>query len=121
LAKTFLERFSKEAKIKPKTFSRQALEFMLSYSWPGNVRELSNRVQKAVVLSENRLISVSDLGFDTEKTAFKIATLDAARQKAELETIKKCLAINNNNVSRTARHLGISRMTMYRLISKLNL
>jgi DNA-binding NtrC family response regulator len=121
LARTFLEKFSKEANVKSKNFSRQALEFMITYRWPGNVRELSNRIQKAVILSENRLIRVSDLGFDENRSPFTIATLDVARKKAELETVKNCLAIYNNNVSRTARHLGISRMTMYRLISKLNL
>ena len=49
-----------------------------------------------------------------------MVSLDRARQRAELETIQQCLAMNNNNVSKAARHLGISRMTMYRLISKLN-
>jgi DNA-binding NtrC family response regulator len=56
---------------------------------------------------------------DLEKE--KIVSLVAARQRAEIEAIQHCLAINNNNISKAARNLGISRMTMYRLISKLNL
>lgn len=119
LARTFLEKFTREGKHRAKGFSRQALEAMLAHSWPGNVRELINRVQKAVILSENRLITVSDLGLDPEWLP-QVVSLDRARQRAELETIRQCLAMNNNNVSKAARHLGISRMTMYRLISKLN-
>lgn len=118
LAKAFLDQYAVKGKYGAKCYSRQAIEYMLSYSWPGNVRELINRVQKAVVLSENRLITVADLGFDPDKKNEIDVSLNTARYMAEQDIIRRCLAMNNNNVARTARYLGVSRMTVYRLISK---
>lgn len=121
LAQAFFDKFSKEQPIKAKGISRQAMSVMNMHEWPGNVRELINRVQSAVIMSENNLITPADL--DLEKRAcqrIKIS-LDDARNKAELETIQVCLKMNHNNVSKTARNLGVSRVTLYRLMNKLNI
>ena len=121
LALAFFEKFSKEQKSGVKGISRQAMNVMTVYDWPGNVRELINMMQRAVIMTENQLIMPADLGL--EKRAFKRsrASLDEARQKAELETIRSCLKVNNNNVSKTARNLGVSRVTLYRLMNKFNI
>lgn len=98
-------------------FSPEAREAMLAHPWPGNVRELSNRVQRAVVMSEQRLITPADLGLTVPVTASAVG-LDAARLQAEREAIALTLGRMAHNVTRAARELGVSRMTLYRLMDK---
>ncbi len=98
-------------------FSVEAREAMLAYSWPGNVRELGNRVQRAVVMSEQRLISPADLGLAAPSASSALG-LDAARLQAEREAIALTLGRMAHNVTRAARELGVSRMTLYRLMDK---
>ncbi len=101
-------------------FSAEALRSMVEYEWPGNVRELINRVQHAMIMSENRLISAADLGL-AGVTPGATPTLDEVRTTVEREVIESSLRKYQNNVSETARQLGVSRVTLYRLIDRLKI
>ena len=94
---------------------------MSAYAWPGNIREMMNRIRSAMILSENRLITPADLGLDERSVPKNLISLDDARDKAEMEVIRRYLQLNRNNVSKTARDLGVSRVTLYRLINKFNI
>jgi two-component system response regulator HydG len=98
-------------------FSQQALSAMLAHDWPGNVRELFNRVQRAVVMTDRRLIGATDLGLAGEPAQIQVG-LDNARIQAEREAIHLSLQRVGRNVSQAARELGVSRMTLYRLMEK---
>ncbi len=101
-------------------FSAEALRSMVDCEWPGNVRELINRVQHAMIMSENRLISAADLGL-AGVTPDATPTLDEVRTTVEREVIESSLRKYQNNVSETARQLGVSRVTLYRLIDRLKI
>lgn len=98
-------------------FSREALTAMTDHSWPGNVRELCNRVLRAVVMSEGRWITAADLGLVHRRPATG-TDLDTVRTKAERDAIRRALLRAGNNVTHAARELGVSRMTLYRLMDK---
>ncbi len=121
LAHTFFEEFSRDKNLVVKGFSQQALHVMSAYAWPGNVREMMNRIRSAMIMSENRLITPADLGLDERSVPKNVISLDDARDKAEMEVIRRYLQLNRNNVSKTARDLGVSRVTLYRLINKFNI
>jgi DNA-binding NtrC family response regulator len=101
--------------------SRDALDALMRHDWPGNVRELINRIQRAVVMSENRLVSPADLGLDVARRSITTLTLDDARNSFERDLLETRLRANGNKVSQTARQLGVSRVTLYRMINKLNI
>jgi DNA-binding NtrC family response regulator len=101
--------------------SRDALDALMRHDWPGNVRELINRIQRAVVMSENRLVSPADLGLDVAPRSITTLTLDDARNSFERDLLETRLRANGNKVSQTARQLGVSRVTLYRMINKLNI
>lgn len=61
LAEAFLKKFGSRERVWGKTFSSEALRFMLSYAWPGNVRELENIVERASVLCRTPEILLADL------------------------------------------------------------
>jgi DNA-binding NtrC family response regulator len=98
-------------------FSQQAIEAMMHHMWPGNVRELSNRVKRAVVMTDHRLISPDDLGLSLPVGPVGVE-LQAVRTMAERDAITLALVRVDSNVTHAARALGISRMTMYRLMDK---
>ncbi len=61
LAKYFLLNFSKQNRMKQKTFSKDAIINMLNHPWPGNVRELKAVVERATLISEGEVIEEDDL------------------------------------------------------------
>jgi DNA-binding NtrC family response regulator len=117
LAKHFLKVCAADRPRRVEGFDRQALAAMAAYSWPGNVRELYNCVQRAVVMTDQRYISARDLGLAPADVVAS-TDLDAARTLAEREAIARALTLVGNNVTRAARELGVSRMTLYRLMDK---
>ncbi|MEO5660199.1 MAG: sigma-54 dependent transcriptional regulator [Polaromonas sp.] len=118
LAQHFLHSYRSNGQQRPvEGFSRQAIAAMLSHGWPGNVRELCNRVQRALVMTDQKLISPGDLGLAVKDCASSIG-LDAARTLAERDAIALTLGRVDRNITYAARELGISRMTLYRLMDK---
>jgi DNA-binding NtrC family response regulator len=118
LADHFFALYSAEKHPGLKGFSSGAVSAILAHGWPGNVRELMNRVRRAMVMAEGRLIHAADLGFDDPFDAVPAPALDDTLMISERLAIKTCLERAGQNVSRAARELGVSRTTMYRLLSK---
>ncbi|MBX9896533.1 MAG: PEP-CTERM-box response regulator transcription factor [Qipengyuania sp.] len=119
LAKHFLARFAREMNPKVKGFAPDALAAIDGWSWPGNVRELENRVKRAVIMAEGKLVGAEDLdlaGGDAE--AGEALNLKAAREQADRRMIRQALARCEGNISNTAKLLGISRPTLYDLLKQ---
>jgi DNA-binding NtrC family response regulator len=118
LADHFFTLYAAEKHPRLKGFASGGVSAILAHHWPGNVRELMNRVRCAMVMAEGRLISARDLGFDEPDEAAEALALDDALMHTERTAIRTCLDRAGRNVSRAARELGVSRTTMYRLLSK---
>ncbi|MEH6587517.1 MAG: sigma-54 dependent transcriptional regulator [Halioglobus sp.] len=120
LADYFLEKYRDEVGVPHiRGFDRQALSAMRSHDWPGNVRELINRVRSAVAMTDGNYISSIDLGLKRSSGGGGLATLELSRSDSDRRAIEAALRRNQKNVSKTARDLGISRTTLYRMIEKL--
>lgn len=117
LARHVAARVAAEARVNLRGFHPDALAAMLAYHWPGNVRELSNRVQRALVMCEHPLMGPEDLGL-TGVLLGSTADLQEARIEAEKSAIHDSLERVSHNVTLAARDLGVSRMTLYRLMAK---
>ena len=89
---------------------------MNGHDWPGNVRELENRLKRAVVMADRRLIDGADLELAPPDNAPPNLDLRAARLRAEKDVLQEALARSNNMLSMTARLLGVSRPTLYGLL-----
>lgn len=121
LANRFFIIFSEKNGSKVRGFSKQAMKQMKKHSWPGNVRELINRVQRAVIMAESRLITPQDLGLENCKMNKEGGSLHDVRHHAEKQVIIDTLSSANHNVSEASRMLGVSRVTLYRLMHKYDL
>jgi two-component system NtrC family response regulator len=121
LAKTFLDRYTGEIRKKIKGFSNQAIESIERYPWPGNVRELENRIKRAVIMSEGKKITLEDLEMESIAGSKECIVLKDAREILEKELILKAMARNENNLTKAASDLGVSRPTLYDLMEKLGI
>ena len=118
LAQYFFNLLKDEAHHNVGGFTRRALVSIAQHRWPGNVRELINRVRRAIVMCEGRKITHEDLRLTGSDLSFFLPTLDEARVNAERQTIIHALNASCRNVSEAARILGVSRITLYRLMRK---
>jgi len=123
LAKHFLTRLAKEMNPQVKGVAPDALAAIDSWAWPGNVRELENRVKRAVIMADSKLVTAEDL--DLTQSAADGAdialNLKAAREQADRRMIRQALARSEGNISNTAKLLGISRPTLYDLLKQYDL
>lgn len=115
LANHMLQRFRQEGSRRISGFSAGAIESLYNYDWPGNVRELINRVRRAVVMAEGRVITAEDLEL-TQWATPRPVTLAEARDVAEQAAIQQALRRHRNRLNDAAQELGISRVTLYRLM-----
>ncbi|MEF9943338.1 MAG: sigma 54-interacting transcriptional regulator [Burkholderiaceae bacterium] len=118
LAQHYFDKFVRDKSARLTGFSRNAITAMTQHLWPGNVRELINRVRRAMVMADGRLIRAEDLGLITSRCDDAQADLLDVRIAAERNAILVSLRNSGNNVSQAARQLGVSRMTLYRLLAK---
>ncbi|MFH1678443.1 MAG: PEP-CTERM-box response regulator transcription factor [Candidatus Omnitrophota bacterium] len=117
LANYCLHNFNRECNKKIKGFSKEAIKAINSYSWPGNVRELENKIKRAVILSNNHIITPQDLGLEIDSNEHP-KLLKEAREQLEIKLIKEALIKNKGNISRAAREIGINRVSFYDLMKK---
>lgn len=119
LAKAFLARFAKEMNPAVKGFAPDALAAIDGWGWQGNVRELENRVKRAVIMTEGKLVGAADLDLSEGDGADgPVLNLKSAREAADRKVIRHALARSEGNISNTAKLLGISRPTLYDLLKQ---
>ena len=126
LAHHFLKSFARKYGKSVKEFSRDAVEFLLTYPFPGNVRELENMIERAVILSQGEIITVEDLKLpEIEHESFKDALftlpLTEAVELLEKIRIEKALKEAKGVKSKAAELLGISERVLRYKIQKYQL
>ena len=118
LAEHFLKKYAKENNKPAKSFSPEAVEFMLNYHWRGNVRELENVVERGAILAKDKFITLAEFPQElTRPSPVEGRTLEAL----ERNQILKVLEETGGNIARTAKILGIHRMTLYNKLKKYNI
>jgi two-component system NtrC family response regulator len=119
LAEYFLEFYGRQHKRRIKGFTQAALRAVMAHPWPGNVRELENKMQRAVILSQDAYLRPEDLDLEPAGgTAEPLPTLQAARDEAERRLLVEALTRNAGNVTRAAREIDVSRPTLHDLLRK---
>jgi two-component system, NtrC family, response regulator len=118
LARALLTRY---ATSRPLQFSRDALAALAAWNWPGNIRELENRVKRASIMADGKLVTARDLELavpETPEGDDLPLNLREVRARAERDAILTALGRCDDNVSQAARLLGVSRPTLYSLFEK---
>jgi len=122
LAKAFLKRFAREMNPQVTGFAPDALAAIDAWNWPGNVRELENRVKRAAIMADGKLVTAADLDLQAGgEDDPDVLNLKSARERADRKVIRHALARSEGNISNTAKMLGISRPTLYDLLKQYGL
>jgi DNA-binding NtrC family response regulator len=95
-------------------FTDEALECLMRYDWPGNIRELKNLCEAIFINLPTRKISFLDLPYLYQKRLKEVEALP----QSERERLLSALFTTNWNVSKAARKLNWSRITVYRKLEK---
>ena len=126
LARHFGTRFAREYNPKVQGLAPDALAAIDGYAWPGNVRELENRLKRAVIMADGKMVGAADLDLPGAKGTAPderdiALNLRAAREVADRRAIRQALTRTENNISGAAKLLGISRPTLYDLLKQYHL
>ncbi len=120
LARAFLEKIAKQHNRSLRGFTRDAVAAIEAHAWPGNVRELENKVKRAVIMAEESRVSAEELELtppDDDVSSLSL-NLREVRDEAERAAVQRALSLFNGNISQAAEVLGVSRPTIYDLMSK---
>lgn len=102
---------------------RGVFDALSDHSFPGNVRELENLVERMVVLSDEKSLTLADIPPSIGKTAntfgrvkFELPAENISLDEVERDIIRYALDMHNDNQTQTAKYLGITRSALiYRM------
>ena len=118
LAHHFKNKFNAKEGRPGLNFSQEALALIENHSWPGNVREMENCIKRAVIMADGSQITAEDLGLSSESTDEQPINLRQIRDEAEHKAVLKALARVDGNIAKAAELLGVSRPTLYDIMSR---
>jgi len=117
LVKYFLRRISSESKREIPGIARDTMECLQRHPWPGNVRELENAIRYGAIKSRNGTIETRHLPSQIQRE--KLPKREPPkRRKLDQATVREAIEATGGNKSEAARHLGVSRATLYRFLGE---
>ena len=119
LAQYLLDKVSADLGRGELSLDQGCIQALQAYSWPGNIRELRNVIERAVLLSDQKHITLNDLHFDGHLQV-GAPFLDSRLTLVELEKqhIERVLQEEKGRVEKAAKRLGIPRSSLYQKIKK---
>ncbi len=123
LARHFLHQYAPTMNPAVRGFAPDALHAIDEARWPGNVRELENRIKRAVIMADGKLVTKGDLDLaraanENEGDEAAWLNLRSAREAADRVAIRRAMTQSEGNISSAAKLLGISRPTLYDLLKQ---
>ncbi len=121
-AATLARRFGR-----PLSLSDDALAWLEQQEWPGNVRQLENAVERAAVLTNHEILSMTDLrseplpspiAHDSEEKGEESGSLRSVVEEAERNAIAEALTATDGNRREAAKRLGVSLRTLFYKIDR---
>jgi len=122
LERYFLERFSTEYGKAIQGLTRRAQSRMATYPWPGNIRELESVIGNACMMTDSKLLDLSDLPERIRSESTDLMSNDedlSSLEEVQRRHVMKVLNRVGGNKARAAEILGCGRATIYQLLSRM--
>ncbi|MEA3316542.1 MAG: sigma-54 dependent transcriptional regulator, partial [Bacteroidota bacterium] len=119
LANHFIKIYSKKYKKNINSINKKAVKKLNTYSWPGNVRELQHAIERAIIMSDSKILKEEDFILSSrshKKDDLELNTYDL--ETIEKTIITKVLKQNMGNVTKASKILGLTRTSLYRRMEK---
>ena len=118
----FLEKANKQLNKSIAGFSQEVLALFQQYNWPGNLRELSNVIKRATLLSQTEIIEKEVLPEELKNTEDQYSLPnDFSTKENEKKLIIRALHEAENNKTKAAKLLNITRKTLYNKLKEYNI
>ena len=116
MAKFLLQQIGEKYGNQNLTFAAGTDASLQKYPWPGNIREMENKIERAIILSENDSISAKELDIIN----FDPIIDESENPLSEIEraAVERAIVKHSGNISKAATELGLSRAALYRRIEK---
>jgi DNA-binding NtrC family response regulator len=128
MIESFIEKYCKENNKEKFEISKEAADVLMKYNYPGNVRELENIIERSVVLTRGKVITLNDLpmnikGFKDEKTlaALGKGTLTEQVEAIEKQLIFDALRESEGNQTKAGKLLGLTERNLRYKLKKYNI
>jgi two-component system response regulator GlrR len=121
LANHFLREIARNGNTPARSFSAEAMEYLLTAAWPGNVRQLLNVVEHTATLCSTPVIPVSLVQRALRQKTGALPSLSAARRKFEREYLTRLLKMTEGNITQAARLAQRNRTELYKLLHRYEL
>jgi DNA-binding NtrC family response regulator len=122
LAQHFVEIFAEKNAKPVRSIHPDAVAVLKNHTWPGNVRELRNTIERAVIVSRNRVIGVEDLPESVRQRTAEgpdlVIQLGSSIDEMEKQMILRTLDMTGGNKTEAARVLGISLKTLHNKLNR---
>lgn len=118
VARYVLERLCADLANGPIELSESAVASLKAYAWPGNIRELRNVLERAMLLTESRVLEPKDLHFDTFAESSSYRSEATTLGELEREHIQRVLRQEQGHVGSAAKKLGIARSSLYQKLKQ---
>ncbi|WP_408955363.1 sigma 54-interacting transcriptional regulator [Natroniella sp. ANB-PHB2] len=127
LVEYYIDKISQKFDVRSPVIEEDVFKILKKYKWPGNVRELINVIERAIVLSDDRITvddfkeissSIDESGVGAFNNNKNNSELKSSTYEAEKDMITKYLKKHNYNKVRAADDLGISRSSLYYKMKK---
>jgi len=116
----FIKKFGIKYQKENLKLSTETIKKLKAYQWPGNIRELKHLIERAVIMSESKILNPSDfpLKIETQKGP---GSNSLNIEDIEKQAIKFAIQKNHGILSKAAQELGMGRTTLYRKMNKYGL
>ncbi|MFZ1807203.1 MAG: sigma-54 dependent transcriptional regulator [Cyclobacteriaceae bacterium] len=114
----FLEIYGKKYKRQGIKIDKAIFTKLKKYPWPGNIRELQHAIERAVILTDGKVIDSAELLINSIPAKSQEPTQQLTMDEMEKVFIMESLDKHEGNVSKTARSLGMTRTALYRRMKK---
>ncbi|GAB4366307.1 MAG: sigma-54 dependent transcriptional regulator [Calditrichia bacterium] len=122
LVQHFIEKYNKRNNKNIEGIDPLVLEAMMQYPWKGNVRELENMIERAVVLSQEKILRPHHFPMINENLTGALTNMGMeigmSLSEIEKKAIQKTLQYHNYDKNKTAATLQIGLATLYRKIKE---
>ncbi len=123
LAKHFLNSMDSKIGKRITGISPEAEAALANYDWPGNIRELRNEIERAYILTNENEIQLLDLSSEIINMSARVESAEVtdSQSLAELQRLIEVFRMSGENISKTAKILGVHRNTVHRWLKKYSL
>jgi len=120
LAEHFLQLYRERYKRSTTTLHESLVLQLQQYEWPGNIRELQHAMERAVILSQGKVLMPKDVFIKTPAQDQRLNT-GYNLEEMERNIITQAMKKVNGNITEAAKELGLSRAALYRRLEKYNI